>query len=201
MTFKNVPNPLGKLESLLRKFPGVGEKSAKRIAIFLARSKEEYCRELAEEILNVKLKVVECKRCRNLGEGDLCWICSDSGRDRKTICVVATVRDLLAIEKSKVYKGTYFVLHGMLSPLEGMGPEELNLDKLVQIIEEDNVEEVIIATNPSSEGEATAAFISKTLKQKKVKITRISFGIPHGGEIEYADPISIGSSISRRHEY
>jgi len=194
-------NPLDDLEALLRKLPGIGEKSARRLAVFIAKAHEQYGRQLAAAILSVKQRVRECRRCRNFGEGEQCAICCDGKRDRETLCVVATVQDLQSIERSHAYRGVYYVLHGCLSPLEGIGPDDLRLEGLRALIAEDGTKEVIIATNPSSEGEATASFIAGELRTLGVRITRIASGVPHGGELEYTDPVSIKSSISGRHDY
>ena len=195
------PNPLEGLEALLRRLPGVGEKSARRLALHIVKAPESYCEDLAAAVLNVRRKVRECRRCRNLGEGELCSICSNVKREGSVICVVADIQDLQAVERSHSYRGTYYVLHGYLSPLDGVGPEDLHAERLVKLIQEEDVQEVIIATNPSSEGEATASFLAGTLRPLEVRITRIASGVPHGGEIEYSDPISIKSSIDGRHEY
>ncbi len=194
-------SPLEDLEGLLRKLPGVGEKSARRLAIFIAKAHEQYTQQLATAILSVKRKVRECRRCRNFGEQELCAICSDPKRDREVLCVVAGVQDLQSIERSLAFRGVYFVLHGHLSPLEGIGPDDLQLERLAALIEEDGTKEVIIATNPSSEGEATASYVAGKLRDLGVKISRIASGVPHGGELEYTDPVSIKSSISGRREY
>ncbi len=201
MTEAKGPNPLEGLEALLRRLPGVGEKSARRLALHIVKAPERYCEDLAAALLNVRRKVRECKRCRNLGEGELCSICSDVKREGHIICVVANIQDLQAVELSHSYRGTYYVLHGYLSPLDGMGPEDLHVERLVELIREEEIKEVIVATNPSSEGEATASFLANTLRPLEVRITRIASGVPHGGEIEYSDPVSIKSSIDGRHDY
>jgi recombination protein RecR len=194
-------NPLEDLEGLLRKLPGVGEKSARRLAIFIAKAHEQYSQQLAAAILSVRRKVRECRRCRNFGEQETCAICSDPKRDRDILCVVAGVQDLQSIERSHAFRGVYFVLHGHLSPLEGIGPDDLQAERLEALIREDGTKEVIIATNPSSEGEATASYIAGRLRHVGVRISRIASGVPHGGELEYTDPVSIKSSISGRREY
>jgi len=201
MSSRKDKNPLEELESLLKKLPGIGEKSARRLAVFLAKAHEQYCQQLASSILSVKRKIRECRRCRNFGEDELCGICSNGKRERDVVCVVESVQDLQSIERSHFYRGMYYVLHGHLSPLEGIGPDDLHLERLVSLIEEDNTKEIIIATNPGSEGEATASFVASRLRPLNVKITRIASGVPHGGELEYTDPVSIKSSISGRHEY
>ncbi len=193
--------PLEQLESLLRKLPGVGEKSARRIAMFIVRAPAEYSRALAGAIQNAKQRIRECRRCRNYDEQELCAICSDSRRHREILCVVAGVSDLQAIERSCSYRGTYYVLHGNLAPLDGVEPDDLKVERLVKLVVEEKIKEVVIATNPSAEGEATAAFLGGKLRPLGVKISRIAFGVPHGGELEYADPVSIKNSIDGRREY
>jgi recombination protein RecR len=188
---------------LLARLPGVGEKTAQRFALFLATSSNDLGRELGAELVAVADHVRPCDRCGNVAEVDatghaLCRVCRDTRRDASLLCVVARVQDLLAIEKSGAMRGRYFVLGRLLSPLDGVGPEELPLRAMMERITEDGVSEVIVATPPSVDGEATALLIARELAAKGVRVSRIASGIPHGGDLEFADQITLGRAIDDR---
>lgn len=184
----------------LTKLPGVGKKTAERLAFhILAMSKEEV-RRLGEAILAVKEKVGQCSICFNLSEGDPCRFCSDPSREKKVICVIEEPRDLLAIERSGVHKGLYHVLHGLISPLEGVGPEELKLEQLISRVKQGQIQEVIVATNPTPEGEATALYLAKLVKPLGIRVTRLAQGIPMGGDLEYTDEATVRRALEGRQE-
>lgn len=190
---------LRQLSELLGRLPGIGRRNAQRLSFHLVlRSDEEYVRALAQAIGTVRSRVRRCEVCRNLCEQELCEICADSRRDRTCVCVVATVPDLWAIEESRAYRGTYFVLHGLLAPLEGLGPDDLGMDQLRQRIDGNQAQEVIVATRPSLEGEATASLVQATLAGLTVRLTRIASGVSYGGELEFADSMTLSRALSDR---
>ena len=188
------------LAELLARLPGVGRRTATRLTFHLVGAPEEYLKCLGESIATIREVVGPCARCRNFSEADPCAICCDERRDKHQICVVASVQDLWAIEESGSYRGLYHVLHGLFAPLDGVGPETLKVEMLRERVADEKVEEVIIATRPSVEGEATALLIHQTLEGMDVKITRIASGISYGGELEYADRMTLGRAIDGRRE-
>jgi len=190
--------PIRRLIEELSRFPGIGEKTATRLAIFIIRGSREDAQRLAESIIDVKRKIHLCSVCFHLSEGDVCPICADSSRDRGTVCVVEEPDALIAIEESQSYRGTYHVLHGALAPLDGVGPEQLRLQELLERIVRGGVREVILATNPNVQGESTALLITKMLRQTDVTITRIAQGVPVGGELKYADRMTLGKALEFR---
>jgi len=190
--------PIQRLIRELSRFPGVGEKTAARLANHILRSSEEDAQRLAESILDVKRRIRLCSVCFNLAEGELCEICADSARNRGLICIVEEPDSLIALETSGEYRGVYHVLHGALSPLDGIGPEQLRIRELLDRVERCTVEEVIVATNPSVSGETTALLVSKLLKERGVKVTRIALGIPVGGDIKYADRMTLAKCLEFR---
>jgi len=192
------PAPIRRLIRELSRFPGIGEKTATRLAAFILHAPEEDARRLAESILKVKEKIRLCNRCFNLAEDDLCDICKDPAREREIICVVEEPDTLIAIEDSGSFRGTYHVLHGALAPLDGVGPESLRLKELSERIFRYQVKELIIATNPSVQGEATALLITKMFKDKGIKVTRIALGVPVGGDLKYVDKMTLAKSIEFR---
>mgnify|MGYP001582576252 FL=1 len=190
--------PIKRLIKELSKFPGIGEKTAARLATHILRASDEDARRLAESILDVKLKIRLCSVCFNLAEGEICDICTDAGRNREFICIVEEPDSLIALEESGEYQGVYHVLHGALSPLDGIGPEQLRIRELLARIAAHPVAEVIVATNPNVAGETTALMISKLLKERGVKVTRIALGIPVGGDLKYADRMTLAKCLEFR---
>jgi len=167
--------------------PGVGPKTAQRMALSVLRQNRSGGKRLADTLLEALDKISHCRRCRTFCERELCGICDDPRRDHHTVCVVESPADIFAIEHAGGYRGTYFVLHGRLSPIDGIGPDALGLDGLVELVAQGGVEEVILATNPTVEGEATAHYITESLRHTRVRLTRIAHGVPLGGELEYVD--------------
>lgn len=196
-----LPKSVQKLIEEFAKLPGIGPKSAQRLAIYLLHSPENRINPLGEAVLGLKGGVVFCEECWNIAESNPCRICDDPARDKSIICVVEEVLDVFALEKTGDYHGLYHVLHGVLSPIDGIGPDQLKLDDLFRRLKDENVEEVILATNPSLEGEATALYIQKQLREFDVKITRIARGLPVGGDLEYADEITLSRAIKGRCEF
>ena len=190
--------PIRRLIKELSRFPGVGEKTATRLAVFILSAPEEEAIRLAESIIEVKRKIRLCPVCFNLTDQELCEICRDTTRDKEIICVVSDPDSLVAIEESGSFRGTYHVLHGLLSPIDGIGPDSLRLQELLDRIAKTDVGEVILATNPSVRGESTALLIAKLLKDKDVKITRIALGIPVGGDLKYTDKMTMAKAIEFR---
>ena len=188
------------LTDLLSRLPGIGKRTAQRLTFHLLKSNAEYVDHLGTAISTILQKVTQCGTCRNLSETNPCSICSNRHRDEHAICVVESVPDLLAIEETGLYQGRYFVLHGLLRPLDGVGPDDLQVDLLRRQIVERGETEVIIATRPSVEGEATAILIGQTLEGLPVRLSRIASGIPHGGELEYTDRFTLGRAMTDRRE-
>lgn len=191
--------PLAELIAELERLPGVGPKSAQRLAYHLLRVTDAEANRLADSIRNAKLKLRFCARCQNISESELCEICGDSRRDPTVICVVAEPRDIAAMERINEYRGTYHVLHGLLSPMDGVGPEQLRVKELLERLRDD-VQEVILATNPTIEGDATALYLAKLLKPIGIKVTRLAHGMPVGGELDYADSATLLSALEYRRE-
>ncbi|MDP2935307.1 MAG: recombination mediator RecR [Dehalococcoidia bacterium] len=182
----------------LHKLPGIGPKSAQRLAYYLLRAPREEAESLAHAILLVKQKVIFCSRCYNITETDPCAVCTNPGRDQKMICVVEEPLDILALERTGEYKGLYHVLHGALSPMDGLGPEELKIGELLARLQTNSVEEVILATNPNLEGEATAMYLHRLIAPLGVRVTHLAHGLPVGGDLEYADAITLTRAIQGR---
>lgn len=195
-----LPKPLQRLMEALERLPGVGPKSAARLAFFLLRHPEG-ARHLAEALMDLE-RVTFCSRCFHLTEEGqrLCSICRNPQRDHRVVCVVEEPLDVLAIERAGVYQGVYHVLHGVISPVEGVGPEDLRLQELLERIPQEGIEEVILATNPSLEGDATAHYLYQRLKPLGVKVTRLAQGLPSGGDLEYADPLTLVRALMGRQE-
>lgn len=191
--------PIRRLIEELSKFPGIGEKTATRLAAHILRASDNDAKRLAESITGVKEKIRLCSTCFNLAEGDLCEICRDSMRDTDIICVVEDPDSLIAIEESGSFHGRYHVLHGTLSPLDGIGPDQLKLKELLERISGERVKEIIVATNPSVQGESTALLITRLLQGKDVKVTRIALGVPVGGDLRYTDKMTTSKAIEFRH--
>lgn len=190
--------PIRRLIEQLAKLPGVGEKTATRLAMYILHAPEEYAKYLAESIVGVKEKIGLCKICFNLSEGECCDICMDAARDINTICVVEEPDALIAIETTGSFRGTYHVLHGVISPLDGIGPNDLKLEGLISRLKPGFGQEIIIATNPNVQGEATAMLIAKLLKGRDVKVTRIAFGVPMGGDLKYTDHMTLSRALDYR---
>jgi len=193
-----LPDPISKLISELSKLPGIGEKNATRLAFHIFRSQKSYADNLAQAIIDTKTKVMVCGTCFNFASDSPCAVCKDTKRDPNILCVVEEPLDQLAIERSSEFKGRYHVLNGVISPIEGIGPEDLRIRELLARLERDSVKEVIIATNPSVEGEATALYLAKLIKPLGAEVSRIAYGIPVGGDIEYIDEITLGKAIRDR---
>lgn len=193
-------SPIDELVSLLGRLPGVGERTATRLAFHVLAGDAEYARELGVALAGIHARVQRCERCGNFGEGPHCAICRDARRDATVLCCVARVPDLTAIERVGTFRGRYFVLHGLLAPLDGMGPERLPVDALVSRIREDGVREVIVATPLSVEGEATALYLAQVLRPLGVKLSRIASGVPHGGELEFTDQVTLGRAFDGRRD-
>jgi recombination protein RecR len=196
-----LPKSIRVLIEELSKLPGIGPKSAQRLAIYLLHQPETGLKPLGEAILKLKKDVVFCSTCWNIAESDPCKICSSHDRDKSIICVVEEILDVAALEKTGEYKGVYHVLHGVLSPIDGLGPEQLKFSDLIERVKNGKISEVIIATNPSLEGEATALYIQKHLREYDVKVTRIARGIPIGGDLEYADEVTLSKAMQGRSEF
>ncbi|MBW1863311.1 MAG: recombination protein RecR [Deltaproteobacteria bacterium] len=192
------PPPLEKLIEQLSRLPGIGQKSATRVALYILKSQRELAENLAKNLIDVKDKIKLCSICFNLTDSDVCFICRDKNRDNGIICIVEGPGDQLAVEEAGIFKGRYHVLHGVLSPLDGIGPEDLKISKLLDRLEKEDVKEVILATNPTAEGEATASFLVKLLSHKELKITRIALGVPMGGDLKYMDSMTLQHSFKSR---
>jgi recombination protein RecR len=192
--------PLAELIAELEKLPGVGPKSAQRLAFHLLRVPEHEAKSLAAAITNAKQRLRFCARCQNVSEQELCEVCRDGRRDRSQVCVVAEPRDIAAIERIHEYRGQYHVLHGLLSPMDGVGPEQLRVRELLSRLGEGEVEEIILATNPTIEGDATALYLAKLIKPIGIRVTRLAHGMPVGGELDYADSATLLSALEYRRE-
>lgn len=192
--------PLVLLSEQFAKLPGIGMKSAQRLAYHVMEMSDAEVREFAQAILNAKRTVHVCAECMNFTENELCRFCSDPKRDHSTVCVVETPKDISAFERTKEYRGVYHVLHGLISPIDGVTPDKLRIKELLARVGKGGVDEVIMATNPTVEGEATAMYISKLLKPLGVKVTRLAFGLPIGGMLEYADEITLYKALENRNE-
>lgn len=192
--------PVTKLIDELKRLPGVGHKSAQRLAFYLLRADREETERLIEAIHEVKERIILCSVCNNFTDVDPCRYCSSPSRDKRVLLVVEEPFNLVTIEKTREYKGLYHVLHGALSPIRGIGPDELKIKNLLERLRAGEVEELILATNPNTEGEATANYISKLLKPLGLKITRIAMGVPVGSDLEYADEVTMHKALANRHE-
>ncbi len=196
----NIAPPVATLIEEFSKLPGIGVKTAQRLTFFILRSPADQARRLAEAIIRVKESIIYCSRCFNITEADPCSTCSNPGRDAELICVVEEPLDVLALEKTGVYKGLYHVLHGALSPVEGIGPKDLRIEELLQRVRGGKVREVILATNPNFEGEYTASFIKDELAPLGVRITSLARGLPIGGDLEYADEGTLSRALEGRRD-
>jgi recombination protein RecR len=194
------PAPLARLVAELSRLPGIGRRTAERLAFHLLRAPDEEAFALGDAIREVKEKVGLCEECFNLAEGPLCRICADSNRDRGTICVVEEPSDVIPIERTHEYRGLYHVLGGALSPLDGIEPEDLRIAELLERVRNEGTTELVVATNPNTTGEATALFIAQEVKDLPVRVTALASGLPVGGDLEYADEVTLGRAFAGRRE-
>jgi len=193
--------PVARLIEELKKLPGIGTKSAQRIGFFILRADRERMLRLAESIVDAKENTFSCKICNNISENDICEICSDESRDKKKICVVEEPFNIFSIEKTGLYKGQYHVLGGNLSPIKGVGPDELNISSLFKRVESSEIEELILALSPTTEGNATSYFLFDKFRKFNLRITRIALGIPVGSDLDYVDSVTIAKSFEGRVEF
>jgi recombination protein RecR len=194
------PEPLAKLISELQKLPSIGPKTAQRIAMHILRMKDEDAKRLGQLVSDVKDQIIYCSICGGVSDRDPCHICSDTKRDHKIICVVEETDDVIALEKAGIFKGIYHVLMGVLSPLEGINPDDLRINQLLERINSQEIEEIVIATNPNAQGQVTAIYLSKKIKPMGIKVTQLAYGLPIGGDIEYADEVTLGKALEGRRE-
>lgn len=192
--------PLNELISQFERLPGIGKKTAQRLAYSILNQPPERAEKFAKALINAREKIHFCKSCQCLTDRDVCTICTDSARDRSTICVVAEPKDIFVFERMKEYNGLYHALHGLISPLDGVGPDQLKIKELMTRLSDGTVTEIIMATNPTVEGEATASYISRLVKPMGIKVTRLAYGIPVGGDLEYADEFTLARAIEGRNE-
>jgi len=196
-----LPEPLERLIAELSRLPGVGPKTAQRLAFHMLRVDRQRAEALAQAIEDVKARIGYCERCYNISEGGLCAICASSRRDTSVLCVVETALDVLAVERTSEFGGVYFVLHGVLSPIDGVGPDQLHVPQLLDRVRDDSVSEVIVATDADIEGEATAVYLQRALAPLGVKVTRPAHGLPVGGDLEYADELTLARAFAGRRSF
>lgn len=195
-----LPTQIQRVIQELSKLPGIGPKSAERLAFHLLKKPKDHVGQLAEAIANLKEGIKYCQKCCNLSDRDVCRICDNESRDNHQICIVEEPMDVFALENSGAYKGLYHVLHGAISPLDGVGPDQLTIDSLMKRLEEGGCEEIILATNPNVTGEATSIYLSRLLRPRSLRITHLAQGLPMGGELEFADPDTLKRAIVGRRE-
>ena len=196
-----LPEPLERLISELSRLPGVGPKTAQRLAFHLLRADRQRAESLAQAIVEMKLRIGFCERCYNIAEGSLCAICSSARRDTTLLCVVETPLDVLAVERTSEFAGLYFVLNGVISPIDGVGPDQIHVPQLLDRVRGDGVAEVIVATDADIEGEATAVYLQRALAPLGVQVTRPAHGLPVGGDLEYADELTLARAITGRRSF
>ena len=196
-----LPEPLERLISELSRLPGVGPKTAQRLAFYMLRADRQRAESLAQAIVDMKARIGYCERCFNIAEGSLCAICSSTRRDAAVLCVVETPLDVLAVERTSEFSGLYFVLNGVISPIDGIGPDQIHVPQLVDRVRGDGVAEVIVATDADIEGEATAVYLQRALAPLGVTVTRPAHGLPVGGDLEYADELTLARAISGRRAF
>lgn len=196
----STPEPIQRLIEAFHRLPGIGPKSAQRLAYHILRASEQEASALAQAVLDVKQRIRLCSQCLNITEADPCSFCQDSRRDRTVVCVVEQPLDVLAIERSGGYRGLYHVLHGVLNPMDGVGPEHIHVRELVVRLQAGDIQEVIMATNPSLEGEATAMYIQRLVGPAGVKVTRLARGLPSGADLEYTDDVTLARALEGRQE-
>lgn len=187
-----------KLIESFEKLPSIGRKTAERLAFYILEADMKEVKDFADSMLSAKENLKECSICHNISDADPCNICSDNFRDKKTICVVEDIKDIIAMEKTHEYKGVYHVLHGAISPMNNVTPDDIKIKELLKRVEKDGIEEIIIATNPKVEGEATAMYISRLLRPFNIKVSRIASGVPIGGDLEYIDEITLSKALKGR---
>ena len=197
---KYYPNAMERLTEQFAKLPGIGSKTAQRLAFYVLSQSQEEAMAFADAIIDAKKTVKTCPVCQNLTDAELCPICADTRRDRSVICVVAEPKDVVAMERAREFGGVYHVLHGVISPLNHMGPNDIRIRELLTRIGQGDVKEVIMATNPDTEGEATAMYISRLLRPMEIKVTRLAYGIPVGSQLEYADEVTLLRALEGRRE-
>jgi recombination protein RecR len=196
-----IPENVQNLIDQFAKLPGIGPKTAQRLTFYMLRSSDKDVTEFGEAALNLKTSLIKCKTCCNISTSENCFVCADDNRDPKIICVVGEPLDIVAIEKTGMFHGKYHVLGGIISPVEGIGPDDLHIKELVDRTKSGQIEEIILATNPNLEGETTALYIHKVISPLGVKITRLAHGLPVGGDLEYADEITLSRALEGRREY
>lgn len=194
------PEPISKLIDSFMKLPGIGPKTAQRLAFYVLNMKEDDVVNFSRSLMEVKRDLQFCSICGHITDIDPCYICQDKNRDRSIVCVVQDTKDVIAMEKMREYQGLYHVLHGAISPMDGIGPEDINVATLIERLKDDQIKEIILATNPNIEGESTAMYISRLVKPIGVKITRLAHGLPVGGDLEYADEVTLSKAIEYRTE-
>ncbi len=199
--FPPTAEPISKLIQELNKLPGIGPKSAQRLAYYLLRAPEEQARLLADALLSVKQEITLCSACFNVTDSDPCLICRNEERDRSKICIVEQPQDILALEHTRVYKGLYHVLHGAISPTEGVGADDIRIKELLERLKDSQVDEAILATNTNLEGEQTAMYLNRLISPLGIKVTRLARGLPFGTELEYADDVTLTRAIEGRQEF
>ncbi|MFD2923921.1 recombination mediator RecR [Halobacillus naozhouensis] len=194
------PEPISKLIDSFTKLPGIGPKTAVRLAFFVLEMEEDDVLDFAKSLVSAKRELTHCSVCGQITDNDPCSICQDDSRDSSVICVVQDPKDVIAMEKMKEFSGKYHVLHGAISPMDGIGPEDINVSSLINRLKDEGVEELILATNPNVEGEATAMYISRLVKPSGIRMTRIAHGLPVGGDLEYADEVTLSKALEGRRE-
>ncbi len=194
------PEPIAKLIDSFMKLPGIGPKTAVRLAFFVVNMREDDVMDFGRALVNAKRKLIHCTVCQNISDRDPCYVCDDSSRDRSVICVVQDPKDVIAMEKMRDYRGLYHVLHGAISPVDGIGPEDIKVTELIRRLDDEQVKEIILATNPTVEGEATAMYLSRLIKPIGIKTSRIAHGLPVGGDLEYADEVTLSKALEGRRE-
>ena len=192
--------PLTELINQFSRLPGIGKKTAQRLAYSILEQPPERAKQFADALVNAREKIHFCAVCQSLTDLDVCQICSDIGRDKSVICVVEDPRDVMAFERTREFRGVYHVLHGVISPLDNIGPDKLRIKELMERLSDGTVKEIIMATNPTVEGEATASYISRLVKPMGIKVTRLAYGIPVGGDLEYADEYTLARALEGRNE-
>ena len=192
--------PLDRLVECFQRLPSIGRKTAQRLAMYMLTADNKVAKEFCEAIVDAKEKIHYCKQCQNLTDGELCSVCASATRDESLICVVEQPQDVLAFERMREYNGLYHVLHGALSPMDGIGPDSIKIKELVARLSDDKVKEIILATDPTVEGETTASYISRLVKPFGVKVTRLAYGIPVGADLEYADEVTLARALAGRNE-